>query len=163
MTIVSLALLAAACGEAASTAAAGSETPAPQETEGAEGGTKRFDELTLELELAATTVTAGEDVDAYLHIRNESNENVTDPSCYLSGVSFGLVPVDDPDGELWQAIVVDCNGPRTMQPGFAERYSSTTFQTTTKYGDPLPPGDYLAAMEIRGLSERLTAPITLTE
>ena len=48
-----------------------------------------------------------------------------------------------------------------MKPGF--RYEgSLTFYARTKYGEPLPPGDYLAALEIRGLSERVEYPVTVT-
>jgi hypothetical protein len=57
---------------------------------------------------------------------------------------------------------VDCSGPRTIAPG--EDYSHTmTFVAATMYGDALPPGDYVVAVEYRGLSRRLEAPVGVTE
>jgi hypothetical protein len=42
-----------------------------------------------------------------------------------------------------------------MPRGFKDEYDGPTFPATTRTGEPLPPGDYVAAMEISGLSERL--------
>ena len=38
-----------------------------------------------------------------------------------------------------------------------------TFSATDMYGDPLPPGEYVAAMELELLSRRLFVPVTIVE
>jgi hypothetical protein len=49
-----------------------------------------------------------------------------------------------------------------MPPGYREEYRGPDFFARTKYGDPLPPGEYLAVLDIRGLSHRLEYPVTVT-
>ncbi len=74
-----------------------------------------------------------------------------------------MIPADDPDAELWGTIVTDCGGPFRMEPGFKDRFSGPTFQATTAQGEPLAPGDYLAALDLRGRAERLLVPVEVTE
>ena len=121
-----------------------------------------FDPLYMELELRSGSVPVGGKVGSLLHVRNDSGETVVDPACRLSAWRFGLVPADDPSGEIWQAVVVDCGDEFRMEPGFEDTFDGHDFSATTPTGEPLPPGEYLAVLEIEGRSERLTAPVTVT-
>ncbi len=134
------------------------ETPAPSSTK----ASQPFDRLTIELELRSTIVTSGGSVGSRLIVRNESGRPVTDPGCRLYAPSYGLIPADDPDAELWGQVVVDCSGPFTFKPGYVDRSVGPTFQAADKFGDPLPPGEYLAGMALEGLSERILVPIEVT-
>ena len=49
-----------------------------------------------------------------------------------------------------------------MPPGYRDVFRGPDFYARTKFGDPLPPGEYLAVLEIRGLSQRLEYPVTVT-
>lgn len=82
-----------------------------------------------------------------------------DPACVIGSGRYALVPIDDPDPELWLRPVVDCQGPTEMRDGYRDRSSGRTFFARTKHGEPLPPGDYIAALEIEGYSERLEVPV----
>jgi hypothetical protein len=55
--------------------------------------------------------------------------------------------------------VADCGGSYDYEPGFADAYDGPTFLARTATGDPLPPGAYVAAVEIDG--HRLEYPITV--
>lgn len=123
---------------------------------------RRFDDLTLTLELESTTVESGSEFTGKVSAQNRSGHEVVDPGCWLAASSAGVVPPDDPDAELWLQVVVDCGGANTMYPG-DEQWHEITFVAATKYGDPLPAGDYVAAVEYRGLSRRLEAPVVVTE
>lgn len=125
-------------------------------------GQKRFDELDLALELESGTVRAGATLEGALVVVNRSGHEVVDPGCWLTASSAAIVPPDDPDAELWLQVVVDCEGPDSIHPGDRERHT-LSFTAATKRGDPLPPGDYVAAVEYRGLTRRLEAPVTVTE
>lgn len=122
---------------------------------------RRFDDLTLTLELEAATVESGAEFAGELVVENRSGHDVVDPGCWLAASSSGVVPPDDPDAELWQQVVVDCSGPHTIRPGEDERYVMT-FVAATMHGDPLPPGDYVVAVEYRGLSRRIEVPVSVT-
>ena len=123
---------------------------------------RRFDKLTIELILESRSVSAGCKIRSEVVVRNETKKPVTDPSCRLSGVSFGLIPIDEPDAELWGQIVTDCGGPFVFRPGYKDRSAGPDFHATDKFGDPLAPGEYLAAMQIEGRSERITVPVQVT-
>lgn len=123
---------------------------------------KRFDDLTLTLELESTTVETGARFEGEVLVRNRSGHELVDPGCWLTASSAGVVPPDDPDAELWLHVVVDCEGPQTIYAGDEQR-NTITFVAATKYGDPLPPGDYVAAVEYRGFSQRLEVPVVVTE
>lgn len=58
--------------------------------------------------------------------------------------------------------MTDCGGPHRMPPGYREEYEGPDFVARTKHGDPLPPGEYLAVLDIEGLSQRLEYPVTVT-
>jgi hypothetical protein len=49
-----------------------------------------------------------------------------------------------------------------MPPGYRDGYRGPDFFARTKYGEPLPAGEYLAVVDIRGLSQRLEYPVTIT-
>lgn len=151
---------AAACASPAATPAA-SQPPSSIETE-EPGRERRFDDLTLTLELESETVTAGAEFSGEMHVENRSGSAVVDPGCWLAASSSGVVPPGAPDEDLWQQVVVDCSGPRTIAPG-EDSSHTMTFVAATMYGDPLPPGDYVVAVEYRGLSRRLEAPVRVTE
>ena len=129
-------------------------------TSQSDGG--KLDGLTLTLEVKKATLSPGEETSAFLHVENASGEPVTDPGCRLSAVSYGLVPADAPDAPLDFHIVVDCSGAHTYEPGDTDRHSHRFFARTIR-GDDLPPGDYLATLEIRGYSERVSAPVTVVD
>jgi hypothetical protein len=96
-------------------------------------------------------------------VRNDSGKTVTDPGCLIGSGRYALVPVNDPGAELWLDPVVDCSGPFRMPDGFTDRYSGPRFPARTKYGEALPPGDYIATLQIEGYSERLTQPVAVTD
>ena len=127
------------------------------------GGVQRFDALAIRLELEATSVHSGTEIESRLLIRNRSGEIITDPGCLIAAGRYALVPVDEPGAELWLAPVVDCAGSFPMPDGFEESYSGPTFPATTKFGDPLAPGRYIASLEIKGLSHRLEQPVDVVK
>lgn len=122
----------------------------------------RFDGLRFSIELESDTVRAGAELEGTVVIENRTGEEVVDPSCWLYASSSAIVPPDDPGAELWGQVVVDCAGPNRIEPGETVR-DTISFVAATKFGDPLPPGDYVAAVEYRGLSRRLEAAVTVTE
>ena len=98
---------------------------------------------------------------SWLDVENASGRTVTDGGCWLSAGRFAVVPADQPDAELWQAVVVDCVGPRDMHDGYVDRLAGPDFQASDMYGEPLPPGSYVAAVEIEGFSTRLAQPLEI--
>jgi hypothetical protein len=124
---------------------------------------QRFDALTMTLELDETSVRTGGEIESRLLIENRSGKTVTDPGCLIAAGRYSLIPMDEPDAELWLAPVVDCQGPFTMPDGFEESYSGPTFPAATKFGDPLPPGRYIASLHIEELSDRFQQPVVITE
>ena len=115
-----------------------------------------FDGLTVQLTVPPT-VRSGETLDVTLHAENRTESPVTDPGCQLVGTGSALIPVGEPDAELWLVSVVDCGGPYVYEPGMVEESTGPTFIAATKFGDALPPGDYLAAWEVDG--QRLEYPV----
>ncbi|HEV3471915.1 MAG TPA: hypothetical protein VG408_01740 [Actinomycetota bacterium] len=95
-------------------------------------------------------------------MRNDSGKTIIDPECVIGSGRYALVPVDDPDAELWLEPVVDCGQAFRMPDGFIDRSGGPTFPARTKYGDPLPPGDYLATLKIEGYSKPLQEPVEVT-
>ena len=95
-------------------------------------------------------------------MENRSGKPVRDPGCRLYAPNYGLVPESDPDAELWGQVVVDCAGPNVMEPGYKDRFAGPTFRATDKFGDPLPPGDYIATMRLELRAEAITAPVEIT-
>lgn len=92
---------------------------------------------------------------------NDSRHTVVDPSRDIAEGRYALVPADDPDAELWLRPLTDCGGPHSMPPGFREESDGREFPAHTKSGEPLAPGEYLAVLEIEGLSQRLSYPDTV--
>ena len=117
----------------------------------------------MTLELNASEVPAGRAVGSHITVRNDSGRAVRDPGCVLAAFRFALVPVDDPDAELWGQVITDCAGAFVIKPGYVDRYSGPTFQATDKFGDPLPPGEYIATVTLDLRSEPLTQPVTVTD
>jgi hypothetical protein len=160
-------LLLAAC-LSMSTAACGQATTEPV-TAGTLGRSEpgpatepqRFDALAISVVLRSDQVPSGETLESRLIVENPSDTTVIDPDCSIGGGRYAIVPVDDPDADVWVQIVVDCGGPYSMKPGYREESSGPDFPAHTKYGDPLPPGEYLAVLEIQGLSQRLEYPVTV--
>jgi hypothetical protein len=160
MTAACLVMLTATCGRATQ------GSPAPGSGGGSEQHTmtksQRFDALDISVVLKPNRVASGKSLYSRLIVNNASTAAVIDPACWIATGAFALVPVGDPHAEAWVQPVADCGGPYTMKPGFHEEYSGPAFPAHTKYGDPLPPGNYLAVLEIRGLSQRLEYPVTVT-
>lgn len=122
-----------------------------------------FDGLTITLELKALSVRSGATIGSTLTVRNDSGKTIIDPECVIGSGRYALVPVDDPDAELWLQPVVDCSGAFKMPDGFIERSAGPTFRATTKHGEALPPGQYIATLEIEGYSERLQQPVEVVD
>ena len=170
--LVIAAALASACGSADGETGAPSPTPSlpgyaasanPTPGDGGDqGGSGALEGLTIELILGKESVAAGDNLRSELVFQNRSGEVVIDPQCYIASANFGLVPADDPGAELWGSIITDCGGPFRMEPGFKDRFSGPTFQATTPQGEPLAPGDYLAALKLRGRAERFLVPVEVT-
>ncbi len=154
-TVVALLLACAAC---ASPAADVGNRPSPSEEPERE---RRFDDLTFTLEVESPAVRAGAEFTATMIVANRSGHDVVDPGCWLAASRAAVVPPDDPDAELWLQVVVDCEGSRTIRPGEEERHV-LTLVAATKYGEPLAPGDYVVAVEYRGLSRRIETPVRVT-
>jgi hypothetical protein len=160
-------VLAAACVVMV-TASCGQPTPAPVSSaprRGPESSTStepgRFDALAISVVPAADHVRSGETLGSRLIVENPSDRTVVDPDCSIGGGRYAIVPVDDPEADVWVQVTVDCGGRYRMRPGYREVSSGPDFPAHTKYGDPLPPGEYLAVVEIQGLSQRLEYPVTV--
>ena len=138
------------------------QTASPRPTESKAGTADRFDGLTITLELKGSSVPSRGEVGSSLTVRNDSGETIVDPSCLIGAGRYALVPVDDPDAELWLQPVVVCSGNFEVPDGFIERSAGPTFPARTKHGEALPPGDYIATLEIEGYSDRLEEPIEVT-
>lgn len=121
----------------------------------------RFDALAISVVLASDHVHSGDTLGSRLVVQNPSDKTVVDKDCSIVAGRYAIVPVDDPQADVWVQITVDCGGPYRMKPGFREESSGPDFPAHTKHGEPLPPGDYLAVLEIDGLSHRLDYPVTV--
>ncbi|MEI5674415.1 hypothetical protein [Nocardioides sp. CCNWLW212] len=96
-------------------------------------------------------------------VENNSTKVVVDPDCVIAEGRYALVPVDGPEtADLWFRPMTACGGPHRMPPAYRDEYSGPEFVARTIYGAPLPPGDYLAVLDIKGLSQRLEHPVTVT-
>lgn len=115
--------------------------------------------LSIEL-VGPLSVRPGGELMTTLHVENRSGGPVIDPGCQLGSTAHALVPVDNPGAELRGITVVDCGGPFTYEVGAVEDFAGPTFVASTKVGDPLPPGNYHAAVEIDG--QRLAYPVEIT-
>lgn len=144
------------------TACEGERSPisAPRPTTSSTAGI--FDDLTITLELSSSSVRSGRQVDSTLKVVNNSGRTITDPACLIGSARYALVPEDDPGAELWLQPIVDCGGGFKMPDGFVGIYQDRTFPAKSGDGEPLPPGRYIAALEIDGYSERLEQPIEVT-
>lgn len=169
VVVVLAVLLLASCSDGGEDVVAGepsgsTEAPATSTTDSTiktsvrQPETTIFDGLTIWLTVPPT-VRSGETLDVTLHAENRTESPVTDPGCQLVGTGSALIPDDEPDAELWLVSVVDCGGPYVYEPGMVDESTGPTFIAATKYGDPLPPGDYLAAWEVDG--QRLEYPVEI--
>ncbi|HEY9558943.1 MAG TPA: hypothetical protein VIR58_19565 [Acidimicrobiales bacterium] len=136
----------------ATTEAAAGQADVPAETE-------VFGGLSVSL-LVPPSVKTGGELNTTMHVENRSDSPVTDPGCQLSNTRHALIPVDQPDADLWTVTMTDCGGPFAYEPGVVDDFTGPTFQAATNNGDPLPPGDYLAAWEMDG--HRLEYPVEVT-
>lgn len=118
-----------------------------------------FGGLSVKL-VVPSSVRAGGELNTTMRVENRSGSPVTDPGCRLSNTRHALIPVDQPDAELWMVTMTDCGGPFTYEPGVADDFTGPTFQAVTQDGDPLPPGDYLATWEVE--DQRLEYPVEVT-
>ena len=161
VAITLFALLVMACDrEPEGTDAVGRPPTTPSAPSSLPGG--QFDRLTIQLHLESKTVEAGGQIDSQVDVENRSDRPVRDPRCLIAAPNFGLVPESDPHAELWGQAVVDCSGPFTFRPGYIDRFAGPTFNATDKFGDPLPPGDYIATMRLERRTDPITAPVEVT-
>jgi hypothetical protein len=126
-------------------------------------GESELEYLDLDLELESDEVRTGGQIGALLNVHNDSEQTIVDPACHLGAWRYGLVPADRPEAKVSQMIVINCGEPLEMPPGYKETRYGNTFTATSPSGKPLPPGEYLAVIEIEGRSERLVEPVTVTE
>jgi hypothetical protein len=94
-----------------------------------------LDELTVELRVPET-VASGDELPTTMVVESPSDHGITDPACELASYRYGLVPEGEPDSDLWQAVVVACDGPFTMAPGYKAEFDGPTFIAATRYGVP---------------------------
>ncbi len=120
-----------------------------------------FDGLSLELTFRAGEVESGTELHSTLRIENRSGHDIMVPDCNVAGARYALVPVDEPDAELWLQPVIDCGGPFVYEDGYGEEFDGPTFPAATKFGEPLPPGEYFAVLEAVGIAPRVEYPITI--
>jgi hypothetical protein len=149
-----------ACGTQASGEDAGSQGGSPRvEVTTPLGAGGPLDGLTVTLELDHTSLKPGGQTRSTFTVENRTDEPITDPGCRFGSASYDLVPADDPDAELTRAAVVDCSGPFTYGAGYKEKFSGPDFVAAYMVeSEPMRPGDYLAAVDIEGFSERLSVP-----
>ena len=122
-----------------------------------------MDALTIELRVPET-VASGEELPTTMVVENLSDHAITDPACERPSYRYGLMPKSESDSDLWTAVLVECVGPVTMEPGYKAEFDGPTFVAATRYGVPLDPGEYIATVEWpTGLSQRLTYLVTVTE
>lgn len=127
-----------------------------------------LDPLTLSLAFegrdvaSSLQVKTGDSLQSELGVVNGSKATVIESGCVIGAARYGLIPLDQPDSELPFGATVDCSGDLDMEPGFSEARTGPEFRATTPQGDPLPPGQYLAVMDIHGRSDRLVYPVTVT-
>lgn len=125
-------------------------------------GATGLDQLTINVELKENVVQSGARTAFRINVRNDSDKTVTDPGCYLAQTSAAIIPKDAPDAELWLQVITDCAGPFEMEPGYENTWT-TTLLARTKTGEALMPGEYVAALEMRGVAHRFQLPIEVTE
>lgn len=152
-------LLLAACE---STGTDSIKTERPSAVAVPSNGATGLNQLTIEVELKQNAVQSSASTTFKTTVRNASSKTVTDPGCYLAQTSAAIIPPDEPDAELWLQVVTDCGDAFEMDPGFEDTWT-TTLIAATKTGEPLPPGRYVAALEIRGVAHRFELPIEVTE
>jgi len=152
-------LLLAGCAPAESDAAnprstADESTPTPSIS------AEQIAGLTFRVELAQNEVVAGGELDYLFTVRNDSGGPITVPSCETSVGGRGLVPVSEPDAELWLVVTVDCQGPHVFAHGAEESWTDTVY-ARDKYGTALEPGEYLVGREVPHVRRRLLVPVTV--
>jgi hypothetical protein len=161
LVALGIALALAACGSPEASppsASTASTTTSGTTSSGAPPAGVVLGGLDVELRVAPTVV-AGEQVEATLVVENRSGRPIVDPDCRLANTRSGLVPVDDPDAEVWGITMTDCGGPFTYEPGAREERRVFFLYATDRFGDHLPPGAYLATYVVGGV--RLQQPVTV--
>lgn len=122
---------------------------------------QRFDPLSIRIALSSDHVASGKTLRSHLIVENRSKRTVGDPGCDIGAGRNALIPVRDPEAELWVQPVVDCSGAQEMRPGYVTESDGPEFLAHTKSGAPLPPGQYMAVLSIKGLSQRLAYPVAV--
>ena len=125
-------------------------------------GTQPFDGLDIDLDFPTVEVPSGGELTSRMRVANNSGRTVVDPSCLIGSARYALVPVDEPDPDLWLRPVVDCGGPYPMPDGYEDSHDGPAFPATDRFGEPLVPGRYLAVVAIDGRTEPLRYPVTVT-
>lgn len=116
--------------------------------------------LTVEL-IVPATVRSGSKIRTAVRAVNESGHPVIDPRCVLGNSRSALVPVEEPDAELWGRTMTQCADQHTYEPGASEEFGGPSFPATDMFGSPLPVGEYLASWEVDG--KRFQYPVTVLD
>ncbi len=117
-------------------------------------------EMTLELEV--DRVRPDGRIASKLIIQNNTDETIVDPGgCTIGGARWGIAPRADPGAALSHSVTIDCSDKDYFfEPGDRESRDGPTFEAADRPGgDPLKPGEYFAAVEIDGRSQRLLVPV----
>ncbi|MGN6695362.1 MAG: hypothetical protein ACTHN0_14395 [Aquihabitans sp.] len=163
------------------TSGSGSSTPNEQE----QPSFTELDQLDIRLELASGTIHAGSPVAGTLVLRNPTDSDIELTECSEGHTSWGLVPADDPDGELPPAFMIDCfeTSMLTVPAGKTVRYRKASYDpgrdrfpfaaqrpnpkgvTWPRLLGTLAGGRYLAVAEIPGRTStlRLSVPVTVAD
>lgn len=115
-----------------------------------------------EVESGPISVQSGGSIASTLKVANYSKSDVTVPVCSLGSYGFGLIPLDTSDVPTPMQIWADCDGDLQVAAGTQRSRVGPTFRAVTPSGNSLPPGQYLAVMELRDRSERLVYPVVIT-
>lgn len=120
-----------------------------------------FGGLTVRLVFDDTTVESGDQLPNRLQAENRSGHPVTDPGCVVGQTASAIIPADDPEADLGPVNETDCGGPRDFPDGFSDEWDGPFLVAATTAGEPLPTGEYIAAVEIDG--QRLEYSVEVVE
>lgn len=124
-------------------------------------GQEPLDALDLRLAVNATEVPAGCEITGWLLVENRSGAAVTEEACELGLGRAAILPVDEPDGELWITPIAGCVGPREIPAGTSVEHGAFAFSAATAFGELLAPGEHVLALELDRWSGRFELPVTV--
>ncbi len=86
-----------------------------------------------------------------------------DPACLVGNASYALVPANQPDTPAWVTAGDYCDAEFLFYDGFVDISEGPRIPAVSQSGEPLPPGEYLAVIDIPLRSERVVLPVTVVE